>query len=137
MARAAIQVEGLRPLLRDLGRIDKDLRRAATAHLRQIARETRDEAARRAPVGKRPKPARERLRRSYRYSVTQRGASIYTISPYGAVHEFGGTIEPRGVPIRIKRSAAIYGAIGARRRAIEEDVGDLLDAIARVHGFRG
>lgn len=137
MAKTAIEVEGLRELVRDLRRIDKDLGRAATTHLRKIARETRDEAARRAPVGKRPKPARERLSRSYRYSVTQRGASIYTIAPHGAVHEFGGVIKPRGTPITIRKAAPIYGAIAARRTAMEEELGELLDGIAGFHGFRG
>jgi len=136
MPGAAIRVEGLRELIRDLRRIDKELGRAATTHLRKIARETRDEAARRAPVGKRQKPARERLHRSYRYSVTQRGASVYTISPYGAVHEFGGTIKPRGVPITIPRRRMIYGAIDARREGIEEELGGLLDVIAATNGFR-
>lgn len=69
--------------------------------------------------------------------MRSRGSSVYTRAPHGGVHEFGGTIRPKGAPIKIEKSEPIYGAIAEKTNEIEDQLGGLLDGIAAAHGFIG
>lgn len=129
-ASNAVRVEGLAKLNRDLGRIDRQLRNDSLKHLRVMAGKVRERARANAPkrTGK--------LAGSLRYSVSNRGAKVVSTHPAAAVHEYGRTISPRGVPIEIKRSFMVGRALAADREDIEQQLGDLLDGIARRNGFR-
>lgn len=125
----SVQVEGLSKLRRDLRAIDKGLGKSLTDHIREIARKVRDDARSRAPK------KTKRLSRSIKHSVRARGASVYSNSPYANVHEWGGTIRPRGVPIRIKGRRFIYSAVQDNTKNVEEELGRSLDVIADRNGF--
>lgn len=125
-----VRVKGLAELNRSLGKISKDLRKSSVAELRDIAKKVRDDARSNAPrrSGK--------LAASLRYSATNTGARVTSTLPQAPVHEYGGVIRPRGVPIRIKRSEFVGRAVRDNARGIEEQIGDLLERIARENGFR-
>lgn len=55
--------------------------------------------------------------------------------PYAAVHEYGGTISPRGAPISIRASAPIGRAVERQEDAIIDALGDGIDRVAERHGF--
>jgi phage gpG-like protein len=126
-----ILASGLREFRRDLARIDKDLGKAVSQHLRGVASTVRGAAREKAETFRQS----GELARSYRYSVRAKGASIYSNSPYAGVHEFGGTIRPRGTPIEIEKRAPIYGAIADKAAFVEEELGDVLEVVAGRHGF--
>jgi len=124
-----VRAPGLSKLRRDLGKIDKDLRLAANRHIREVANEVRDEARSRAPK------KTGRLQKSIKASVRAAGASIYSDLVYAPVHEWGGTIRPRGTPIEIEGKHFMRSAVDDKTERIEEHLGDLLDGIADRHGF--
>ncbi len=126
----AIRTTGLGALNRSLNRISRESRRQSVGRLREIARRVRGTAQSKAPV------QTGRLRGSLRYSASNRGAAITSTLPYAPVHEYGGTISPRGAPITIPERRFVGRAIQQDARRIEEQVGDLLDGIARRNGFR-
>lgn len=125
----AIRTQGLGALNRSLGRISKDLKRESIKHLRETAREVRDTAKPLAPV------KTGKLAGSFRYQASARGASVSSALPQAGVHEFGGVISPRGVPITIARSRMLGTAVQREAPRIEEEIGKLLDRIARTQGF--
>jgi HK97 gp10 family phage protein len=124
-----VRAPGLSKLRRDLKKIDRDLGREATRHVRRVANQVRDEARSRAPK------KTGRLSKSIRTSVRSKGASIYSPEEYAGVHEFGGTISPKGTPIEIEGQRFIYGAIDEKADDVAEQLGDLLDHIADTNGF--
>jgi HK97 gp10 family phage protein len=124
-----VRAPGLSKLRRDLKKIDRDLGREATRHVRRVGNQVRDEARSRAPK------KTGRLSKSIRTSVRSKGASIYSPEEYAGVHEFGGTISPKGTPIEIEGQRFIYGAIDEKADDVAEQLGDLLDHIADTNGF--
>jgi phage gpG-like protein len=70
------------------------------------------------------------LERSVRFRATAKGASVFSDLDYAPVHEWGGTIEPRGVPIRIPRRQFMNRGVADSRREIDGSVESLLDWIA-------
>lgn len=124
-----LNASGLSDLRRDLGKIDKDLGKSATTHLRGVAAKVRVDARVRTPVRS------GRLQRSVRYSVRAKGASIYSNEVYAPVIEYGGTIAPSGTPFTIKPRRFLNEAADANTRFIEEELGQLLDVIAGQNGF--
>lgn len=126
----AIRTEGLAKLNRDLGKISKDLRKDSLRELREIGKKVRSTARPLAPV------RTGALARSYRYSATNRGASVRSALPYAPVIEYGRTISPKGVPIEFKESRPLGKAVQTHASDIEDQIGDLLDGIARRNGFR-
>jgi HK97 gp10 family phage protein len=125
----SIKANGLAKLRRDLKAIDKDLAKSFTDHLREIAKDVRDDARPRAP---RKTGA---LQRSIKHSVRARGASVYSNLPYAGVQEWGGTIRPRGTPIEIRGRHFIYSAVDENTKHVEEELTRTLDVIADRHGF--
>ena len=125
----SVRTVGLGALNRALGRIDKDLRKQSVAHLRDVAREVRDEARPMTPVRSGD------LRRSLRYQASNRGASVSSNLPYAPVVEWGGTIQPRGVPITFPRTRMLGRSVEQNTDDIEEQIGRLFDGIARTNGF--
>lgn len=124
-----VNVPGLAKFQRDLGRIDRGMRTASTRHLRQIANRVRDSARGRAPRRS------GRLARSIRSSARASGASIYSNLEYAPVHHWGGTIRPRGTPIRIEATHFLSEAAEQHTEFVEEELANLLDAIVARNGF--
>jgi phage gpG-like protein len=142
-----VRAPGLSKLRRDLKKIDRDLGREAPRHVRRVANQARHGGWR--PPGPVPRPPNQvrdearsrapkktgRLSKSIRTSVRSKGASIYSPEEYAGVHEFGGTISPKGTPIEIEGQRFIYGAIDEKADDVAEQLGDLLDHIADTNGF--
>lgn len=70
-----------------------------------------------------------------KHSVTAKQMSLYSDSPYSAVHEYGGTIRPRGTRIRIEKSRMLTGAVEDNRDELEEYILDMMENLARENGF--
>src|SRR5688572_25988668 len=96
-----VNTKGLREFRRDLKRLDPQVDRELRVELREAVGKVIVQAATTAPR------LSGRLARSYRPFVTQRTAGVRSQLPYAGVHEFGGTISPRGTPITIRRSAPV------------------------------
>jgi hypothetical protein len=125
----SVDVPGLAKLRRDLKAIDKGLAKGLTDHLRDVAKEVRDDARERAPVDEGD------LKKSIKHSVTGKGASVYSNSDYAEVHEWGGVIRPRGVPIEIVGRRYIYDAVGDHTDRIRSEMDRILDVVADSNGF--
>lgn len=126
----AVRTKGLGALNRSLGKIDKDMRKRSVGKLRDIAKKVRADARPLAPV------KTGKLAGSFRYSASNRGASVSSNLPQAGVHEFGGTISPRGVPITIKRSRMLGRAVEKDTAHIERELEALFEQVARSAGFR-
>lgn len=125
-----IDTSGLRELQRDLRRIDKNLGKAINRSIREIANEIRDEIR-----GSTQRPYRTgKLRRSVKSSVRARGASLVTKLPQAPVFEWGGTIRPRGAPIKIERTEFIRGQVIKHRDETEKALGQVLDRTFEIYG---
>lgn len=125
-----VQVRGLSQLNRSLGRIDKDLRRESLRHIREVARKARDTARDKYT----PKLTSE-LAKSLRYSASNRGATLSSKLAQAGVHEWGGTIRPRGTPITIQRSRMLGQGIQDHTEDIDNQLKSILDRIAATEGF--
>lgn len=133
----AVRGDGLRDLRRVLRKANIDLDKGLAVAMRRTGKVVRDRARVNAPIGPDRDPHRGALKRSLRYSVTQKKASIYSNDPKAPVHEYGGTIRPRGVPIQIPRRRYVGRAIKQSRREIDAMTEGLLDAIAEEFGHGG
>lgn len=135
MARtgAAVRVEGLQPLLRDMGRVEKGLRRELQKELDEIAKHVRDEARDRAQAeGLRDKGG---LVRGVKHRVKGSTALIRSTRtrggfPYPAVYEFGG------------RGAGKYGPRAFLYPTVEKELpttvrmlGEMLDRLTSANGL--
>lgn len=118
---ASLRVHGLAKLNRDLGKISTDMRKESVAHLRDVAREVRDDARPITPV------KTGRLQRSLRYQASNRGASVSSNVFYARFQEYGTVNNP---PRRM-----LGRAVEQNTERIEDEVGALLDRVARLNGF--
>lgn len=131
-----INTRGFAELRRALRRMDTELDREVRNEVAQVGALIRTEAQHRAPEGSAatdPHPGQ--LRGSLKVSVRQRVASIYTRVPYAAVHEFGGTIRPKGTPITIPGSHYLLGARDDLAEVAERRLMAALDVIVARAGF--
>lgn len=124
----AVRVEGLAELRRALKRIDRDLDRDLARYLRSIGYGVRDRGRSNADEFRRTGA----LSKSIRASVTARRGSVYSNLPQAPVHEYGGTIQPRGVPISIEARGFLTEAVRQSRTEIQGGLEEILDAIART-----
>lgn len=128
----AVRLEGFKEFRRDLKRlepeVEKELRKDIKVIATGIAGQAAGAAQSFAVTGKYAK--------SIRAYVTAKGASVGSrLSQAGVLH-FGGTIEPRGVPITIKARPVISDALDKRANRIVEDFGDAIEDAARRTGWR-
>lgn len=68
----------------------------------------------------------------------QEGESKFSLTsdePQAGVWNWGGTIQPRGVPIHIPRTEFVTGPVEALGADIDERIADDFDNIAHRHGF--
>ena len=66
-------------------------------------------------------------------SLEGRGAGVVSTKPQGPVHEFGGTIAPRGVPIEIRRSAMTEKAAAREQGRVERRLEQRVDELLARH----
>lgn len=125
-----VSIEGLADLRRDFRAIGAGLNRELNAELREAAAIASRDAASLAPR------RTGRLAASYKPFARGNAIGVRSRLPYAAVHEWGGTIRPRGVPIDIRRSAPVSQAVERNADRIVEELGDRIEGLARRHGFR-
>lgn len=75
------------------------------------------------------------LRESLHLQPTPYGVALYTTHPGGAVHEYGGTIAPKGHPFTIKRSAFAETAGETHAGRLERRAEDSVDDLLRRHNL--
>lgn len=125
-----IEVEGLREFRRDLRRLEPEIDKQLRADIRKAVRTVAAEAAAIAP---RRSGA---LAASYKPFVTSRGAGVASTLPYAPIIEYGGTINPRGVPIKFTRRMPVTVAAERAQARIVDRLGESVDAAARRAGWR-
>src|SRR5687768_14091777 len=120
MARGefAVKVEGLAELRRDLRLLEpataKEVQRVLRDAAGVIAREAALLAPRRTGA----------LAESYRPYTRGNRAGVRSRLPYAAVHEYGGTISPRGTDILIQRSEPVTRAVERQTDTVVRELGD-------------
>lgn len=130
MARElAVKVHGLKELRRDLRRQDPDTVKEIRETLRRAAGLVARQAATIAPR------RTGRLAESYRPFTRGNIAGVRSALPYAAVHEYGGTISPRGVPIVIRRTAPVSRVVMRETESIVRELEDGIMDVARRHGW--
>ena len=121
------RVHGLPEMRRALRRVGNAADKAIEEELRAVAVSVSAKAQARAPV------RTGKLRASIKPSVTvKRGAAVVSNVPYAKVHEWGGVIHPRGVPIHIPRSGMVTGAVESSDMEIARAVDRIGDRIERA-----
>lgn len=129
MARA-VEVQGLRALRVSLRAVDRaalrEVQKVSKAAAQIVAEEARTNAPRRTG----------NLAASLRGTTQGNAGIVRSPLPYAKVHEWGGTIRPRGVPITIKRSAYVDRALDAKADQVGKALMDGFDRIARANGWR-
>jgi hypothetical protein len=126
----AVNVNGLVELRRTLTGTDLEAKRAVQASLKRGVTIAAERASLLAPRG-----LTGRLAGGYRGYTRGNVAGVRNPVPYAGVHEYGGTITPRGVPILIQRSAPITRAIEMETDAIVDDIADGIDEATRRLGW--
>lgn len=136
MARAdarlqlAVHVEGLSELRRDTRRVQpaatREIRVVIKAAAELVASEARTLAPRRSGA----------LAESITASTAGDRGLVRSRLPYANVQEYGGTIAPRGTPIRIRAHEFGLRALESKREAVIEALDQGLDAVARRNGWR-
>ena len=125
-SQPGVYLEGLADLRRVLKRASRDLDKSLARSLREIGKRVKGNVQGQA---RRFRDSGD-LERSIRYSVRAKQASVYTNSPYGGVHEWGGVIRPRGVPIHIPRREWMNAGVRQSRRTIDGALERVLDDMA-------
>ena len=125
----AVRIEGLAILRRDLRKmapgVVKEIRDVLKDAATTVAGDARPFAAHRS--GK--------LAASYRPGTAGNSAFVRSRLPYAAVHEFGGTIAPRGTPFTIKATPAVTRSLDKNAERIVDKLGDGIDRVADRNGF--
>jgi hypothetical protein len=126
---ASVSIRGFSAFRRGLRSLDVNLDRQLRDYIKEMSEEVASVARQRAPrkSGK--------LSKSIKSSVTQTRASVYSNLPYAAVQEWGGTIRPKGVPIKIEGRQMIYSAVKDKSADVEDHMGRLFDSISSTSGF--
>lgn len=125
-----VHVEGLREFRRDLKRLQPEVAKELRKDIKTAAQKVAADAASHAP---RRTGAYARSIKPY---VTAKGASVGSRLPYAGVVHWGGTIRPRGVPIKFEPHPVISDALDRRTNEIVDDLGDAVDRAARKAGWR-
>jgi hypothetical protein len=126
----AVKVNGLVELRRALTSTDAEAKKAVQASLKRGVTIAAERAALLAPRGR-----TGRLAAGYRGYTRGNVAGVRNPVVYAGVHEYGGTITPRGVPILIQRSAPITRAIERETDAIVEDIAEGIETATSRLGW--
>lgn len=125
----AVTVRGYSAFRRSLRRLDKDLDTQLRDYVKEIAGEVAEEARKRTPVRS------GALQNSIRASVTQKRATIYSTKPYAGVVEWGGTIRPKGAPIKFDAARMMVGAVESKSEEVEARMLRIFDSLTSTSGF--
>lgn len=136
MARtAAVLVEGVKDLRRDLRAIDKALPKELTKALKAAAEEV-------LPTARALAPKRSgRLASSLRASGAGNKASIRSPLPYANVQHWGGSVGRgrvggRGGSTHINPTKFIVRAVDRHHEDVVDRLGDEIEALAERHGWK-
>lgn len=137
----AVEVRGLRELLRDLRAAQPAVHRDMRRELRDVAGEVAKDASHRAPRSTRPmqKGRKRRLADSLRPAV--RGSAVYVRSPvpYGNIVHWGGRrpsdAHNRAKWINVPARPFIAQAAEANAERFLDEVGDAVERVLSRHGF--
>lgn len=125
----AVAVEGMQAFRKAVRATDRDALKLVQAVTRSAAQIVASDARTLAPFRS------GALRGSIVATTSGHAGIVRSPLPYAAVHEWGGTIRPRGTPFHIKRSEFV----GRAQDRNAEKVGRILEtgfaAIARVNGW--
>lgn len=127
----AVKVNGLAELRRDLRRLQPETAKQIQRVLKDAAGVIAHEAALLAP---RKTGA---LAESYRPFTRGNRAGVRSRLEYAAVHEYGGTISPRGVDILIKRSEPVTRAVERETDTIVRELAAGMEIAAQNSGWNG
>lgn len=137
MSKASVDARGIRVFSKEMRKAAPKLGVAASASLRAIGNEIRDEirSSSDSPYAENPaddsKGKVGRKRKSVKTSVRVGGVSLYSLEPDAGVWEWGGVIKPRGVPITIPRTKFVTGAVEAHKEKTEAALLGVVDDVAR------
>ncbi len=131
-----VGIQGLRETQRDLEAVSLGLGRELARVIREGADSLVPAARSNTPFGPGPQSARDNLPHigdtlSARASATT--ASIVSSHPGAPVHEYGGEIAPKGVPITIRQSAMAHRAGEQELPRFERDLKSAIDALVAKH----
>jgi hypothetical protein len=134
MSIAPVRVQGLAELRKSLRAARPELAVELRTAEVEAAQVIAVGAAQRAPRGTRPLPKNRRRRLHEVIRVLVRGTKVYVgataaSAPHASVNHWGGTITPRGRPIRFPPRHFVLEEFDARR---EQFIGLLADGIERV-----
>lgn len=76
-----------------------------------------------------------RKRRSIKVSVRSGAVSLYSNEPDAGVWNWGGTIKPRGVPIKIPETNFLTGTVLAFGDKLDAKLGSAFERVAHRNGF--
>lgn len=127
---ARVEVKGLKELRASVRHMDRATLRliqgVTRAGAQVVATEARGLAPRRTG----------RLGSSIVASTQGTSGIVRSPLPYAKVHEYGGTIHPRGVPITIQRSSYVGRALDAKAEEVGRTLAEGFDRLARANGWR-
>jgi hypothetical protein len=127
--RDEIRVEGLREFQRDLKRLEPETAKLLRADIRATAARVAVEARANAPR------LTGRYAKSIRPYVTAKGVSIGSRVPYAGIVHWGGTIQPRGVPITFPARPVISDAVDHNADRLINELGDAVETAAHRTGW--
>ena len=129
MADVRIETEGLREFRRDLKKlqplVDRELREEIRDAAGPMLAEAKAKARRRTGA----------YAKSLKIGVTTKGISIYSRHPGASVIHWGGTIEPRGVPIVFDAQPSVVEAVEDGAERLVDEIGDGVERAARRVGW--
>lgn len=124
--RFTSSVLGASEMRRDLEALQIGLGAKLTDLRREAAEILARQTAANAPYGPGPQSPRDNLPH-LRDTITSRASGVVSTHPAALVHEYGGTIEPRGVPIQIPRREMAARAVLTEGQRVEETLARSLD----------
>lgn len=128
----AVRVEGLAELRKSLSATDK----GALKEVQAITKRAAGVVLSRAEVNARAFRRTGRLAGSGKASTSgTKGVVRFTV-PYAKVHEYGGTIAPRGTPIKIKRREFVGHALDSEQERVLETFARGFDDLAKRSGWK-
>lgn len=138
-----IGVPDLRDLRADLDAVQiglgRQVNKALATSAKPIAALARDlapfDATHRGWRWNHPYPDPGHIRDNIKARGAAYGAAIVSTHPGGPVHEFGGSIAPRGKPIQIERTAYTQKAGATLGERVERDAMDALDELLDRHNL--
>ena len=131
MADPAVRVQGLREFRRDLRRLQPEVAKGLTKELKAAG----DKVAKAAQSDPRTPRRTGEYARSIRPYVTARGVSVGSRLPQAGVVHWGGTIRPRGVPIKFEPHPTVLEAAERQVGTLVDDIGDAVESAARRTGW--